>query len=150
MRFGRPLGSFSYVWTMTTTAPPGDRSPGRRLLRWIPVVFWCMVSIVLVSFASGSWLTAVVVIPCVLFAPGIVGVLLLDLRGAARVVTVVILVAVAAGVLVPSAFLYAGSWSPQNVFATIMTITILGASGGALADSGALAWIAAQARRACP
>jgi hypothetical protein len=103
---------------------------------WILVACWCALSIFLVGFASGTALTAFVVVPCALFAPGIVVVRLLRLRGFALGATVVLLVAIAANVLVPSAFLYAGAWSPRGVFAVIMTATIVGVSLGVVSDAG--------------
>jgi hypothetical protein len=121
---------------MTTTAPAGDLSPGRRVGSWITVLFWCVLSILLVAFASGKVLTAVVVVPCALLAPGIVVVRLLRLRGVPLAVTVVLLVGIVAGVLVPSALLYVGAWSPRGAFAVIMAGTMLGASAGILTDAG--------------
>ena len=113
---------------------------GDRLRGWLVVVLWCVVSTALVSFAPGRVVTEVIVVPCVLVAPGIVVVRLLRLHGVALVATVLILVALAVGVLVPAVFLYAGVWSPQGSFATIVTGTIVAACGGILADAGRLRW----------
>lgn len=100
------------------------------------MLLWCATSIVLVAYASGRLLTVAVVVPCVLFAPGIVMVCLLRLRGVALVITIVILVAVAAGVLVPSALLYAGAWSPRGAFALTIASTLSVAAGGILRRTG--------------
>jgi hypothetical protein len=127
--------NLGYVWAMTTTVRDTRPFSASRLLGWIAVVLWCTTSTLLVAVAPGRLVTELVVIPCVLFAPGTVAVRFLRLRGAALVSTVVLLVALATGVLVPSVFLYAGAWSPVGSFVTITSATILAACGGIVVDA---------------
>ena len=105
-----------------------------RFHAWIAIVFWCVLSALLVALEAGPIAGVVVVLPCVLLAPGLVVVLLLRLRGLALTLTVVLLVGLALGVLVPAVFLYTGAWSPLGAFAVIAAGTVLGASAGAIVD----------------
>lgn len=99
------------------------------------IVLWCVAAIMLVSFGAGPVAGLLVAVPCALLAPGLVVVMLLRLRGLALNATVVLLVGLALGVLVPAAFLYAGAWSPRAAFAVIAGGTILGASAGIISDA---------------
>jgi comEA protein len=99
------------------------------------IILWCVVSTMLVAFGAGSIARVLVVLPCVLIAPGLVVVLLLRLPGLALTSTVVLLVGLALGVLVPAVFLYAGTWSPLGAFAVIAAGTVLGASAGIIFDA---------------
>jgi hypothetical protein len=101
----------------------------------VAIVLWCVAATMLVSSGAGPFAGLLVVIPCVLLAPGLVVVLLLRLRGLALNATVVFLVGLALGVLVPAAFLYARVWSPRGAFAVIAGGTILGASAGIISDA---------------
>jgi len=89
----------------------------------------------LVAFGAGPIAGVLVVLPFVFIAPGLVVVLLLRLRGLALTSTVVLLVGLALGVLVPAVFLYTGSWSPNGAFAVIAAGTVLGASAGIILDA---------------
>jgi hypothetical protein len=91
---------------------------------------WCAVSEVAVSVASGTVLAEIIVIPCALVAPGLALALFLRFRGIALNATIVILVGIAVGVLVPSILLYVGAWSPKGAFAIVAGGTIAAASGG--------------------
>jgi hypothetical protein len=104
--------------------------PKWRLLGWIALVFWCAVSEVAVSVASGTVVTEVVVVPCALLAPGLALALFLRLRGFALNATLVILVGIAVGVIVPSILLYSGAWSPDGAFAIVVGGTVAAAVGG--------------------
>jgi competence protein ComEA len=89
----------------------------------------------LVAFGAGPIPRVLVVLPCVLIAPGLVVVLLLRLPGLALTSTVVLLVGLAVGVLVPAVFLYTGTWSPLGAFAVIAAGTVVGASAGIIFDA---------------
>jgi len=99
------------------------------------IILWCVVSTILVALEAGPIAGVLVVLPCVLLAPGLVVVLLLRLPGLALTSTVVLLVGLALGVLVPAVFLYTGTWSPHGAFAVIAAGTVLGASAGIISDA---------------
>jgi competence ComEA-like helix-hairpin-helix protein len=99
------------------------------------IILWCVVSAMLVAFGAGPIAGVLVVLPFVFIAPGLVVVLLLRLRGLALTSTVVVLVGLALGVLVPAVFLYTGTWSPRGAFAVIAAGTVLGASAGVIFDA---------------
>jgi O-antigen/teichoic acid export membrane protein len=98
-------------------------------------MLWCAASTLLVSFERGTIVAVLVAVSCVLVAPGLVFVLLIRLPGFALATTVVLLVGMGVGVLVPAAFLYAHAWSPDAAFAVIVGGTILAASAGLVYDA---------------
>jgi competence protein ComEA len=108
---------------------------GERFHAWVAIILWCVVSTMLVALGAGPIARGLVVLPCVLIAPGLVVVLLLRLPGLALTSTVVLLVGLALGVLVPAVFLYTGTWSPLGAFAVIAAGTVLGASAGISFDA---------------
>lgn len=90
-----------------------------RVYAWAAIVVWAVVASVFVLIGSATSAGAVVAVPFMLFAPGIVVALLFRFHSLALSATIVILTGIATGVLLPSLLLYTGAWSPGAAFAVV-------------------------------
>jgi hypothetical protein len=100
-----------------------------RWALWPVVVVLSVLAVVATAVAGGSSpLRTAVVVWFLLTGPGLAITPLLRLSDRWGEWTVAVALSVAIDILVASAFLYAGAWSPPAIFSTLAAVSLVGAA----------------------
>ncbi len=94
----------------------------------LAVILWALAAGAVVTFGVGNPYRSALVLPFLCAGPGLALVPLLRIAGWTGL-TVAVGLSLALDALVPTAMIYAGTWSPDGTFAILVALSILGAMG---------------------